>query len=141
MTDSMTIVKLLGRDAQTFKYIERPSPHNSHPICAVLQGRADPSLLGSYQHERKPVALANTALSVSNWQQALKVPAALGLDSRAANLLQAAVASRPASLLPPGASLLLKTDSSPLGSLHRNAGICRIADALQTKRQMWHSHQ
>lgn len=50
------------------------------------------------------MALANTALSVSNWQQALKVPAALGLDPRAAKLLQAAVASRPASLLPPGES-------------------------------------
>ena len=79
----------------------------------MLQGRADSSLLGSYERERKPVALANTALSVSNWQQALKVPAALGLDSRAAKLLQAAVASRPASLLPPGPSPVCKANPSP----------------------------
>jgi hypothetical protein len=70
--------------------------------CAVLQGKAHASLLGTYEPERRAVALANTALSVSNWEQALKVPQALGLDPRAAALLQAAVSSAPASLLPKG---------------------------------------
>ena len=70
--------------------------------CAVLQGRAHPGLLGSYEVERRSVALANTALSVSNWEQALRVPKALGLDPQAADLLQAAVLSRPASMLPQG---------------------------------------
>jgi len=68
----------------------------------VLQGKAHPSLLSTYEPERRAVALANTALSVSNWEQALKVPKALGLDPQAADLLQAAVMSRPASLLPQG---------------------------------------
>ncbi len=68
----------------------------------MLQGRAHPGLLGSYELERRAVALANTALSVSNWEQALRVPKALGLDPQAADLLQAAVQSRPASLLPQG---------------------------------------
>lgn len=69
----------------------------------MLQGKADPRLLATYEHERRPVALANTALSVSNWQQALKVPTAMGLDPRAADILQAVVMSKPASLLPQGA--------------------------------------
>ena len=74
----------------------------SFHACAVLQGRAHPGLLGSYELERRAVALANTALSVSNWEQALRVPKALGLDPQAAALLQAAVQSGPASLLPQG---------------------------------------
>ena len=49
------------------------------------------------------MALANTTLSVANFRDAVRVPAALGLDPRAANLLHAAVTSWPASLLPPGA--------------------------------------
>ncbi len=69
---------------------------------AVLHKRAHTGLLGTYEPERRAVALANTALSVSNWEQALKVPQALGLDPRAATFLQAAVSSGPASLLPRG---------------------------------------
>ncbi len=72
----------------------------------MLQGRAHPELLDSYEQERRAVALANTALSVSNWEQALRVPKALGLDPQAADLLQAAVTSRPASLLPQGEDMV-----------------------------------
>ena len=39
------------------------------------------------QLERKPIAEANTALSVANWLEAIRVPQALGLDPRAANLV------------------------------------------------------
>ena len=48
----------------------------------------------------KSPAVANTTLHVSNWEQALKVPKALGLDFQAADLLQAAVLSRHSLLLP-----------------------------------------
>ena len=65
-------------------------------------GRAGRGLLATYEAERRPIALANTALSVANFRDAVRVPAALGLDPRAANLLHAAVTSWPASLLPPG---------------------------------------
>eukprot|EP00798_Chlamydomonas_sp_ICE-L_P022737 gene22737-29902_t len=37
--------------------------------------------------ERRPIAQANTALSVSNWNEAVKVPSALGLNPKAADLL------------------------------------------------------
>jgi 2-polyprenyl-6-methoxyphenol hydroxylase-like FAD-dependent oxidoreductase len=56
-------------------------------LAAVLQGAAGEGLLRSYQAERRPVAEANTALSVANWNEAVKVPSALGLDPRAATLL------------------------------------------------------
>lgn len=71
-------------------------------LAAVLNNTASPMLLDSYQAERKPVAQANTDLSVANWHEAVKVPKALGLDPRAANLLKAVVGSGPMSLLPEG---------------------------------------
>ncbi|KAL0022974.1 hypothetical protein WJX79_000687 [Trebouxia sp. C0005] len=71
-------------------------------LAAVLNNTASPKLLDSYQAERKPVAQANTDLSVANWHEAVKVPKVLGLDPRAANLLNAVVGSGPMSLLPKG---------------------------------------
>jgi 2-polyprenyl-6-methoxyphenol hydroxylase-like FAD-dependent oxidoreductase len=62
-------------------------------LAAVLKGHADPQLLVSYEQERRPVALDNTALSVTNWQEAVRVPAALGLDPRLAGLLHKAAAA------------------------------------------------
>ena len=73
-------------------------------LAAVLKGTASSKLLDSYQAERKPVAQANTYLSVANWHEAIKVPKVLGLDPRAANLLNAVVGSGPMSLLPAGLS-------------------------------------
>jgi hypothetical protein len=56
----------------------------------VIKGLAAPSLLESYQAERRPVALANTALSVANWREATRVPEALGLHPAAAAALSSA---------------------------------------------------
>ncbi len=55
----------------------------------------------SYEAERKPVATANTALSVENWKQATSVPAALGLSTSAASAVQQA-ATAAARVLPHG---------------------------------------
>lgn len=52
---------------------------------------------------------ANTALSVTNFKEAIRVPEALGLDPRAAAVLNTAVTSGPLSLLPGG---------NPLCTLH-----------------------
>lgn len=71
-------------------------------LAAVLSNTASSELLDSYQAERQPVAQANTDLSVANWHEAVKVPKVLGLDPRAANLLNAVVGSGPMSLLPRG---------------------------------------
>ena len=50
-------------------------------------------LMSSYERERRPVAVGNTRLSVANFDQVLKVPAALGLPHAAANVLVDAVPS------------------------------------------------
>ena len=42
-------------------------------LAAVIKGQAGIELLRSYESERKPIALANTALSMQNWHEALKV--------------------------------------------------------------------
>ena len=42
--------------------------------CAALQGATGPALLRSYDAERRPVARANTALSVANWRAAMRIP-------------------------------------------------------------------
>ena len=49
---------------------------NPCSLCAALQGAAGPALLRSYDAERRPVALANTALSVANWRAAMRIPQA-----------------------------------------------------------------
>lgn len=74
-------------------------------LAAVLSGRADPALLATYQPERRPVAQANADLSVNNWHEAIRVPQALGLDPRAAELVNSVVANAP--LPGPVASWLL----------------------------------
>ena len=42
----------------------------------------------AYTRERRPVAVRNARVSVGNFRNVLKVPAAIGLDPRAANALQ-----------------------------------------------------
>ena len=71
----------------------------------MLGGQAGPQLLGSYEAERRPVAQANTWLSVRNWQEATAVPRALGLDPSAASALQALAGSSFTAQLPAGAEL------------------------------------
>ncbi|XP_022966729.1 uncharacterized protein LOC111466353 isoform X1 [Cucurbita maxima] len=60
-------------------------------LAAVLQDIASPSILNTYEMERKPIALLNTALSVKNFKAAMEVPAALGLDPKIANSVHQAV--------------------------------------------------
>lgn len=74
-------------------------------LAAVLTDRADPTLLSTYQPERRPVAQANASLSVNNWREAIRVPQALGLDPGAASLVNKVVSSAP--LPVPVASWLL----------------------------------
>lgn len=71
-------------------------------LAAAVQGQASEDLLKSYGAERRPIAQANADLSVANFQDAIRIPQALGLDPRAANFLHSAVSSLPASLFPSG---------------------------------------
>ncbi|RWW12353.1 hypothetical protein GW17_00023984 [Ensete ventricosum] len=62
-------------------------------ISSVLSGIASPSIIQTYEMERRPVklllfgfiAIYNTSLSVENFRAAMSVPAALGLDPAIAN--------------------------------------------------------
>ena len=68
-------------------------------IAAVVRGQSSASLLETYESERRPVALRNTALSVENFEGVLKIPNALGLPLVAAHALRDTVDSLP-SLVP-----------------------------------------
>lgn len=67
--------------------ISTPQPHQHQPHPPINTNTSPP------QAERRPVALANTALSVRNWGEAARVPAALGLDPALANAVSGAVAA------------------------------------------------
>ena len=94
------------------------------------------------QAERKPVALANTALSVSNWKEAIRVPQALGLDPNAANIASSVAAVAPLphgmakSLLGGMLSLGRTVAAAPLGPLDtfRQAQIKKILDSGESLR-------
>ncbi len=51
-------------------------------LAAVVGGRSDSALLDSYDAERRPVALANLAVSKDNYLRGLAPPRAVGLDRR-----------------------------------------------------------
>ncbi|CAM8880765.1 unnamed protein product [Rhodiola kirilowii] len=71
-------------------------------LASVLKGIAPSSLLGTYETERKPIAIFNTQLSVQNFRAAMEVPAALGLDPVIANSVHQAFNSGIGSVLPSG---------------------------------------
>ncbi|XP_056692230.1 uncharacterized protein [Spinacia oleracea] len=54
-------------------------------LAAVVNGIAPTTLLSTYETERRPIAIFNTALSVQNFRAAMEVPAALGLDPTVGN--------------------------------------------------------
>ncbi|XP_074271320.1 uncharacterized protein LOC141595251 [Silene latifolia] len=71
-------------------------------LAAVVNGIAPVTLLNTYETERRPIALFNTALSVQNFRAAMEVPAALGLDPTIANSVHKLVTDGLGSILPSG---------------------------------------
>ncbi|XP_059657738.1 uncharacterized protein LOC132304189 isoform X1 [Cornus florida] len=69
-------------------------------LAAVVKGIAPYSILRTYEMERKPIAIFNTALSVENFRAAMAVPAALGLDPSVANSVHRVINSGVGSILP-----------------------------------------
>lgn len=70
-------------------------------IACCHFGLAPHELLETYDAERRPVAMANTELSIQNYNDALQVPRAIGLDPAVANKV-AGVMSHFQALLPKG---------------------------------------
>ncbi|XP_065876781.1 uncharacterized protein [Euphorbia lathyris] len=71
-------------------------------IASVMNGIAPSSIIHTYEVERKPIALFNTALSVQNFRAAMEVPAALGLDPSIAHSVHQAISDGVGSILPSG---------------------------------------
>ncbi|KAJ7980129.1 FAD/NAD(P)-binding oxidoreductase family protein [Quillaja saponaria] len=71
-------------------------------IALVVKGIAPSSLLNTYETERKPIAIFNTALSVQNFKAAMAVPAALGLNPTVANSVHRLIDIGVGSILPSG---------------------------------------
>ncbi|XP_009411836.2 uncharacterized protein LOC103993475 isoform X2 [Musa acuminata AAA Group] len=102
-------------------------------ISSMLSGIASPSIIQTYEMERRPIAIYNTSLSVENFRAAMSVPAALGLDPAIANSVHRVINSSLCSILPPSLqkfalegifsigraqlSELILNENNPLGSL------------------------
>lgn len=71
-------------------------------IAFLVNDIASPSILKTYEMERRPIALSNTALSVQNFKAAMSVPAALGLDPTIANSVYKIINDGIGSILPSG---------------------------------------
>ncbi|KAK6160359.1 hypothetical protein DH2020_003740 [Rehmannia glutinosa] len=69
-------------------------------LASVIKGIAPPSILSSYETERRQIAIFNTALSVENFKAAMAVPAALGLDPNIANSVHRTINDTFGSILP-----------------------------------------
>ncbi|EHP42451.1 PheA/TfdB family FAD-binding monooxygenase [Cupriavidus basilensis OR16] len=77
-------------------------------LALVMNGKAGKGLLGTYGDERKPVAEANSRVSVANHQKMGQVTAALGLDEAGLPKLARLRASAPARVLPRALRSVLK---------------------------------
>ncbi|KAK9027800.1 hypothetical protein V6N11_067622 [Hibiscus sabdariffa] len=71
-------------------------------IASLMKGVAPSSILATYETERKPIAVFNTALSVQNFRAAMAVPATLGLDPTVANSVHQVINKGVGSILPSG---------------------------------------
>ncbi|XP_072969694.1 uncharacterized protein [Typha angustifolia] len=69
-------------------------------ICFLLNDIASPSIIQTYDLERRPIAFSNTALSVENFKAAMSVPAALGLDPTVANSVHQVINGSLGSIMP-----------------------------------------
>ncbi|XP_020091632.1 uncharacterized protein LOC109712456 isoform X3 [Ananas comosus] len=69
-------------------------------ICSLLSNISSPSILQTYETERRPIAISNTALSVENFKAAMSVPSALGLDPTIANSVHRVINSSLGSIMP-----------------------------------------
>ncbi|XP_048233112.1 2,4-dichlorophenol 6-monooxygenase isoform X2 [Ricinus communis] len=71
-------------------------------LASFMMGIAPSSIIHTYEMERRPIALFNTALSVQNFRAAMAVPAALGLDPSVANSVHEVMNDGVGSILPSG---------------------------------------
>ncbi|XP_052205347.1 uncharacterized protein LOC127810117 isoform X2 [Diospyros lotus] len=117
-------------------------------LATVFKGISPYSILRTYEMERRPIAIFNTALSVQNFRAAMAVPAALGLNPTVANSVHRAINYGIGSFLPSGLqrglldgifaigraqlSDLVLSDNNPLGSSRLN----KLRDIFEEGRSL-----
>ncbi|XP_010926595.3 uncharacterized protein [Elaeis guineensis] len=69
-------------------------------IRSLLNNIASPSIIQTYEVERRLIAISNTNLSVQNFKAAMSVPTALGLDPTIANSVHQVINSSLGFILP-----------------------------------------
>ena len=141
---SLGRVHLLGDAAHQFPpagaFGANTGLQDAHNLCwkigAAHHGLATPALVGTYDAERRPVALANARLAVHNYHRGLRVAEALGLPSRlphdmaaAASALKARLAPSPSSASASPLAPLAAAAANALGPALLDAGRSLLIDA------------
>ena len=109
--------------------------------AALGRGGAFPDvakLAASYDAERRPVAIGNARVSVRNFKQVLRVPAAIGLEPAAADALRVGVETTEA-LVASATEALLSPLMSPFGvssSSHRSLDVAKSASRDAARRAL-----
>ncbi|KAL0336004.1 UNVERIFIED_CONTAM: putative polyketide hydroxylase [Sesamum radiatum] len=103
-------------------------------LASVLKGIAPPSILSTYEIERRQIALFNTALSVQNFKAAMAVPAALGLDPRIANSVHRAINHTFGSILPSGVQRTILDGIFSIGRMQLSNSLLNENNPLGSSR-------
>ncbi|KAE8023641.1 hypothetical protein FH972_009316 [Carpinus fangiana] len=103
-------------------------------IASIVKGIAPSSLLETYETERKPIAIFNTALSVQNYRAAMAVPAALGLDPTVANSVHRVINSGIGSVLPSGLQTAILDGIFTIGRAQLSEYVLNASNPLGSSR-------
>ncbi|WCJ38692.1 FAD/NAD(P)-binding oxidoreductase family protein [Euphorbia peplus] len=103
-------------------------------IASVMNGIAPSSVIHTYEVERKPIALFNTALSVQNFRAAMEVPSALGLDPSIAHSVHRAVSDGVGSILPSGLQRAILDGIFTIGRAQLSASLLNEDNPLGSSR-------
>ncbi|KAI4336611.1 hypothetical protein L6164_015115 [Bauhinia variegata] len=103
-------------------------------IASVIKGITAPSILTSYEIERRPIAMFNTALSLQNFRAAMAVPAALGLDPTIANSVHRLINNGIGSILPLGLQKVTLDGIFAIGRAQLSESVLNESNPLGSSR-------
>ncbi|XP_057766922.1 uncharacterized protein LOC130987413 [Salvia miltiorrhiza] len=103
-------------------------------LASVLKGIAPPSILLTYETERRQIALYNTALSVENFKAAMAVPAALGLDPSIATSVHRTINENLGSILPSDLQRAILNGIFSIGRMQLSGSILNENNPLGSSR-------
>ncbi|KAJ8758885.1 hypothetical protein K2173_002664 [Erythroxylum novogranatense] len=103
-------------------------------IAAVTKGISPSSILRTYESERRPIAIFNTAFSVQNFKAAMAVPTALGLNPTVANSVHRVMTSGIGSLFPSGVQKVILDGIFTLGRAQLSESLLSERNPLGSSR-------